>query len=82
MCNYLWTINIGIRSAAKKASIAFVNNNPISCSLMLPDASVAFEARLEEILTCALRNHHDSMAPLKDPLFEGSQQTAASVQTK
>ena len=39
-------------------------------------------ACLDEILACALRNHYDSVAPLEDPLFEGSQETAASVETK
>jgi hypothetical protein len=39
-------------------------------------------ARLEEILACALRYHHDGMAALEDPLFEDSQETAASVETK
>ena len=37
---------------------------------------------VEEILACALRNHHDSVAPREDPLFEGSQETAGSVGTK
>ena len=32
---------------------------------------------LEEILACALRSDHDSMASLEDPLFEGGQETAA-----
>ena len=38
--------------------------------------------RLEEILTCALRNHHDGMAAREDPLFERSQETAAAVETE
>ena len=37
---------------------------------------------LEEILACALRNHQDSMTPLKDPLFEGRQETTAPFESK